>query len=54
MNKKEYIIEKLLHLAILHGIGNKGGVGYHIKKLNEEDRKIVKELKSCDFNRRIK
>ena len=51
---KKQLVEKLIRVAILSGIGRSGGVGYHIKRLKKDDREIVQKLTSNDFNHRIR
>ena len=51
--KKKELVEKLIWSTLLHYKGNKGGPGYHIKRLSEEEREIAKQLTAEDFKHSV-
>ena len=50
--EKNELVKKLIGLCFFSAIGPRGGIGYHIKRLKENERELAKQLKSEDFNHR--
>lgn len=51
-SSKRQLVDKLIIMTIVGSMGIKEP-GYIIKRLNKEDRELVKQLKSNDFNHRL-